>query len=134
MKKIMQFTLIVIFLLFTNYVNAKLNLYNCNNHQDKKTCSVSCHKTSLPHTFEFLVNTSNNSVIKNFYISSNLEKSEPLENCKVIDKNNWVCNVLGWGKDLKTKNHLMGSQVMSNGVYFYSHTDGSTDYPAWCLK
>jgi len=130
----MRHVLALLLLLLAIQANAKLNLYNCINNQDKKTCNASCKKINEPHTFEFLVNTSNNTVIKNFYISNNPEKSEPLENCSVADKNNWVCKVLIWDKDLKTKDRLLGSQIMTNGVFFFDWADVSENHPVWCMK
>jgi hypothetical protein len=131
------FQAVCIFVFSSQFLEAfgKLNYYSCSNHQDKKSCSASCKKRSNDYSHEFLVNSSNNSVIFNTFIKDRLTKSEPYENCKVVDKNNWVCSLMGWNPRLQ-ENYEISRLIMSNGVYFVSeeHGSGVRDFPAWCFK
>jgi len=126
--------LLITLVLISDNSYAKLKQYYCANFEDQKTCSNSCAKKERSTSWEFLTNPNKNVVLKNFYINDVLEKSEPLENCSVVDSKNWVCNVMG--SSIKGVNDLkLGTEIMTNGVYFYMPYRHSLSADnIWCMK
>ena len=130
----------LLLLIYLSLINvnsfAGLNYYHCANEKDQTTCTNSCVLRSTEFTYEYKVNTNNNAVIENTYQNNILIKSEPLENCSVVDSRNWVCNLMGWSKSGK-KDSKMGSFIMTNGVNFYKETPeynfGNREF-WWCKK
>ena len=126
--------LLILFILPSSNSYAKLKQYVCSNLTEQKTCSSSCINKEKVVSWEFLVNPNKNVVLMNSYRNNVLYKSEPLENCNVVDSKNWVCNVMGWGRNSVVEDRILGSQIMSNGVYFYQSFMSPQENYIWCMK
>jgi len=87
--------LFIFLLLVTNisFGKDKLTGYKCSNAEDSYVCNKSCKKDGFLN--EFQVNVQKNLVLNTPFKASNPKAPlmEPffLDNCKVLDKNNWKC-------------------------------------------
>ena len=104
--------------------NNKLSLYECPTITDSMSCSSKCTKRRNDK-FEFKVNVNNSIVIRNVYSDGNLFRTDPIENCKVVDEKNWVCLDVS-KSDFYSKSFTQTDSMM-NGVYS-SHGTYSSYY------
>ena len=127
--------LLIFFILHSSNSHAKLKIYYCANSTDQKSCSGSCVNENKLNSWDFLVNSNKNVILKNSYKNNVLIESEPLDHCSVVDSKNWVCNLMGWGRNSVIKDRKLGTMTMSNGVYFYqSEGKPVVANNIWCMK
>jgi hypothetical protein len=105
---------ICIYLFTSNVSYAKLQDYSCRNASDSPQCNK-CYKDDSMFS-DFKVNIDKNIIIKEFYVGNKLSGSASLENCRIVDKNNWICD------SSKTSN-IENTHSMTNGVYSWIFGD-----------
>ena len=91
MKKI--YILFLLFVTNISFGEDKLTGYKCSNAEDTYVCNQSCKIDGF--LAEYQVNAQKNLVLKTAFRKSNpktpMLKPYYLDNCKVLDKNNWEC-------------------------------------------
>ena len=98
---------------------------------DLQSCSNKCKDYDK---FEFLVK-GNTVILKQWYSSFNSKTpdySQVLENCSVIDKNNWICKSIRDDGIIRSE----GFWKMIDGIF---HNYGATNFDVipehgWCAK
>jgi hypothetical protein len=107
--------------LIVNFANAswfdgKIQDYYCKNGNsiDALSCNNKCQKTGID--LEFQINIDSNLVLKKMYIKSKLVDTSVLQNCKVIDKKNWICETVSVSSFLKYEK-FVDQHFMNDGVY-----------------
>lgn len=105
-----------------NPFGSKLQVYECKTRFDTNECSSGCQKVAEA-TVEFKVNIEKSLVQRINYEGGKQISSSALDNCKVIDVNNWSCSY-----DKETERFSSHREsTMANGI-FYSWTS-HTSYP-----
>ena len=81
-------------LILTTNCYARYELYECQNDEQSRICSSGCSKARIPiDRYEFKVNSSNNSVIIDYYnLHGKYIESRALTKCSVVNKQNWICS------------------------------------------
>lgn len=117
MKKLM---FIISLLFITTNSHAKYQLYKCENPSDAMSCSGTCKKEK-GSTVDLKIDKEKNIIIKTRYLTNkelgfnnNIVSTDSLNNCKVIDNSNWICNS-------EIKNELRDRSVI------YTETEGMTN-------
>ena len=128
--------LILLFLIpmISNNVYAKkLNgKWQCPSMSDLQSCSNKCKDYDK---FEFLVK-GNTVILKQWYSvlnSKTPDYTEVLEDCSVIDKNNWICKSISYDDGI-LRNEFFWKMI--NGIY-YSYGSLNNDVSpefGWCAK
>ena len=115
--KIIIYTVIT-FLISNSYAgifNKRLGNYWCKNEQDAMSCNQNCKRlkilSKIDYESEFKVNVVNGIVMwSGFNLNENIGNGI-LENCKVIDEQNWICE-----SSLEILN-IKQIKIMKNGIY-----------------
>jgi len=111
----MKLLMLFLFLFYTNAYAKEYQSYSCTGEYGYPfPLDDKCYKDEKIK-FLFKVNVENQVVIMVIkqYLDKTYSWSEPLENCKVADKNNWYCTRYNGGR----------SYEMLEGVY--------REYPTW---
>lgn len=103
--------------------------YSCPSAGAASSCQKSCSKAEV--TFEFLVNPSGSVVLLRHVQAGKVINTFSLENCKIIDSDNWICGVSQSGPggfEIK--------QSMTSGQYIVTDVtpDGSRPNSYLCAK
>ncbi len=122
----MKFKIIVSLLLMTACSafaeSGEYQLYLCENKvKDSLKCEV-CKK-SEGTSFTFKVQPINNTVLRTTYRNNQAVGDTSLNNCKVVDAKNWLC-----------EDSVNSSYIMSNGKYRTLLIGGSSYVLATCGK
>ena len=95
MKKLI-FIISLLFITSNSY--AKYQLYECKNSSDAMSCSGTCKKVK-GFTIDLKIDKEKNVIIKTTYwtdkalgFNNKIVSTDSLNNCKVIDNSNWICN------------------------------------------
>ena len=110
------FSLLICQSAFAGLFDNKLQQYRCKDAEQAHSCT-SCEVTDLVEKcksyykieLEFKVDKEQNRVIKIVYNLGKMAESDYLNNCKVIDKKNWICA----NKD----SFATSTKKMVNGIY-----------------
>jgi hypothetical protein len=89
--------------------DGKLDLYACEDSLSANSCNSSCRRSGDVQ-LEFKIDMKQNIVFFTAYKGGLQGNSGSYDNCKIIDKQNWIC---------KTDDEMGGTleQKMINGVY-----------------
>ena len=98
---------LVSFLIISKPAFAEMTMYLCQNESSAMSCS-SCNENGFKVSFK--VNEANQVVIQKL-IDGNGTRVSSFEGCKVVDKNNWVC------EDKWSNGNPAGKRYMSDGVF-----------------
>ena len=101
---------------FAGLFDKKLQQYRCKDAEQAHSCT-SCEITDLVDKgksyykieFEFKVDKEQNRVMQIIFNLGKTAHSDYLDNCKVIDKKNWICTDKGYFATV--------TQKMVNGIY-----------------
>ena len=117
-QKLMK-KLLFIFLLFflNNNSYALYEIYKCSNEEQLESCSEGCVKSkfSFGTTYNFKVNVQNSSVIMEYFRNGKYSSSRNLQNCAVIDKDNWMCSKTTTYPDSGISSTT--SEIMRNSIF-----------------
>lgn len=120
MSKILS---ILFILLFSTSVFAKQKIYDeCKNKFDTYSCSGSCKKNN-DLELEFKIDKTKNLVFRSVFFENKFLGDTSLENCKVIDDKNWICestSVYNGNPKLPVLTDYTVSGMKEGGYYFYS--------------
>jgi len=102
---------------YASWFNGKIEMRVCNNGNsvDALSCNNKCDKASID--LQFQVNVGSNVVLKKMYSKGKLFESTALDNCKVINKKNWLCEtdvVWSWDSKRYITKHLMNDGIYAN--------------------
>lgn len=117
-KLVILFAAIIASLVFLKYSknNGEFNHYACNTRScNKNTCASA-------GTVNFKINREQGFVNANFYIYNGFSGSRTLENCNIIDDNNWVCINNFEEEDFKLHEEVQ----MSPGEYRWIQQEGKS--------
>lgn len=88
----------------------KLNVYECTTSAAAHACDSTCKNLGME--VEFKVDVKQKIVLSTWYKNGSQASVNSYENCKIIDKKNWVC------KDKEVEGMpSIGVQKMGNGVF-----------------
>jgi DNA primase large subunit len=79
-------------------------IYDCQNRNDMNNCSGSCKKS---YKLDLKVNTD-----KQLVMASDIQRSHALDNCKVVDMNNWTCKT-----ESKIELQIIGNKIFGGSDY-----------------
>ena len=96
----MKLLFLFLFLIYTNAYAKEYQAYRC---EDKLGYPFPCDDRCIKEDkikYLFKVNVENQVVIKimKHYLDKTYSSSESLENCKVVDKKNWYCELHSGGR------------------------------------
>jgi len=94
-------------------------LYECKTRQGSFTCSNECKRIQGDFQIEFKTNIKNNAVIAITTDNQDNRNTVRLDNCSVVDENNWICEWANSAAEIKYQK--------INGIYseeFKSLYDG----------
>jgi hypothetical protein len=102
-----------------SFNSGRLNSYMCPSAADAKSCSNKCEKFDGQQV-TIKVNVNNSVVILNMFNDKKLFHTVSLENCKVADEKNWICERFS---ELIQQSH---TNSMTNGIFsnFDSYSSG----------
>jgi hypothetical protein len=124
MKKIFS---ILFILLFSTSVFAKQKLYTCKNKFDVYSCTGSCKKDNNVE-IEFKIDKTKNLVFSSMFLENKFVGDTSLENCKVIDDKNWICedtSVYNLNPKLPFLTDYRVQGMKEGGYYQYSESTSS---------
>jgi hypothetical protein len=126
----MKFIIFVITLLVSNSLFANSSLRyevygECPTATDTLVCSAKCKKTEGTQ-FEFLVNVERSIVAIKTFIDGQIARVASLDQCKVFDSKNWICELHNDNSNISTVRNLM-----LDGVYSYQ---SYPQMPSICAK
>ena len=113
---------------FAGLFDKKLQQYRCKDSEQAHSCT-SCEVTDLVDKgetyykieYEFKVDKEQNRVMQIIFNLGKMAQSDYLDNCKVIDKKNWICT---------DKNHFATvTKKMVNGIYTKINLDRDNRSP-----
>ena len=116
-----KFLIIFIIFFISQSVFSKDYMYTCQKLEDVPSCSNSCKKHDDNGTLEFDVDKEKNLVLISVYSNGKLSGNINLENCKIVDKKNWICEDPPISKHVMTKGNYYQTMVV-NGNRLISNT------------
>lgn len=126
----MRILILLMLAIITSQAEArKLQLYECPTEQDATTCGNQCKNyPDEKLQVDFNVNESNSLVMLTFFSNGNQSGVVIVENCKIINSKNWLCN--DQYKDLTgaiiTKRISLSSDRFT--LIYTGAKDGKTDF------
>ena len=106
--------------------SARFDVYDsCPTATDALVCSSKCKKMDATQ-FDFLVNVERSFVAIKTFVNSQITSVVSLDNCKVFDTKNWICELHNDKSSILTVRSLM-----LDGVYSYQSYPQS---PSLCAK
>jgi len=90
-------------------------MFSCPTNEAANSCSNLCKKHE--RTIDFKVNVQKSIVIQNFFNNGDMIGSAALENCKVVDSNNWYCES---ESSIPQFSYIHYVQHLTNGIYVTS--------------
>lgn len=93
--------------------NGDYQLYDCKTYSSALACDSSCSK--FDNTVSFKVNVDKDLVIANNFEAGKLTSSYRLNNCSVVNNNNWECKTTYSG----SKTYITTLYEMHDEIYSY---------------